>query len=299
MAEADLVVFNYYNEDRASALLEERAASGRPWCFWGERPGARQYGWFGESFRRWALATLRRSQAPIWGIGRFAVEQYRREFSDGRAYVNLPYFSNLDRFRSERPAARVREGCTTFLFSGALIPRKGVDLLAAAFLRLAAERRDVRLRVMGSGELDHQMKATLAPVADRVEFMGFRDWDELPDAYHAADVLCAPSRYDGWALVVPEALAAGLPVVGTDRTGAALEFIQPCRNGWLLPTGDVDALHRAMRDAADLTDADLAAYSHAARQSVSSHSLSHGAARFLDAAHSALGGWNHAAAKAA
>jgi glycosyltransferase involved in cell wall biosynthesis len=37
---------------------------------------------------------------------------------------------------------------------------------------------------------------------------------------------------------VPEGLAAGLPVIGTHQTGAAVEFIRPGRNGWLIPEND-------------------------------------------------------------
>src|ERR1700751_4608744 len=75
-----------------------------------------------------------------------------------------------------------------------------------------------------------------------VGFVGFRDWDELPREYAAANMLCVPSRYDGWGLVVPEGLAAGLPVIATDRMGAALEFVESGRNGWLIRAGGEEAL---------------------------------------------------------
>ena len=44
------------------------------------------------------LAPLRESRAPIWGIGQWAVEQYRAEFGEERTYLNVPYFSDLQRF---------------------------------------------------------------------------------------------------------------------------------------------------------------------------------------------------------
>ena len=47
----------------------------------------------------------------------------------------------------------------------------------------------------------------MGPVADRVQFTGFRDWEDLPAEYGKADVLCVPSLHDGWGLVVPEGLA--------------------------------------------------------------------------------------------
>lgn len=276
--DADLVVFNYYLHAQATQLIGERAGQGGPWCFWGERPGFRQPAWAGRLIRKWKLSKLHDSSVPIWGIGKFAVDGYRREFGPRRAYFNLPYFSDLERFGK---AGTRRGGERVFLFCGSLIARKGVDLLARAFVRLAGEFPDVRLRIAGEGELRQSLAHTLRPVSDRVEFTGFKDWDELPELYSSADVLCVPSRYDGWGLVVPEGLASGLPVIASERMGAALEFVQTGINGWLLPAGDESAILRAMREAALLGKEELEERSRCARESVSEHTLQHGSARFV------------------
>ena len=273
--DADFVVFNYYRHANAERLIDERAAQGGPWCFWGERPGFHQVAWVGPLLRKWKLAKLHSSPAPIWGIGKFAVDGYRKEFGAERAYFNLPYFSNLQRFKS---SARGERDERVFLFSGSLIGRKGIDLLATAFVRLANEVSNVRLRIVGDGELGESIKRQLFTVRDRVDFVGFRDWHELPDEYERADVLCVPSRYDGWGLVVPEGLASGLPVIATDRMGAALEFVETGRNGWLVAAGDEEALLGAMREAAMLP---LRKLGQRAQASVSEHTLANGAARFF------------------
>lgn len=288
--QAELMVFNYYQHSQAELLIGERAAVGKPWCFWGERPGFRQPAWAGRLVRRWKLAKLHESRAPIWGIGRFAVEEYRKEFGVERTYCNLPYFSDLQRFQTPalddgRALPRV------FLFSGSLIARKGIDLLARAFVRLASEVSKVRLKIAGEGELRETLAQTLRPVHDRVEFTGFRDWDELPALYSSADVLCVPSRYDGWGLVVPEGLAAGLPVIATDRMGAGREFIQTGRNGWLIPAGDEQAILKAMREAASLKKEEVDGLGRQARESVSEHTLQHGATRFVRCAQEVVVNW--------
>ncbi|HKN82620.1 MAG TPA: glycosyltransferase family 4 protein [Pyrinomonadaceae bacterium] len=275
--DADLVVFNYYRHANAEQLIRERTTRGGPWCFWGERPGFRQPAWAGRLLRKWKLSRLHATTAPIWGIGRFAIDGYRREFGPRRTYFNLPYFSNLKRFGDVERKGPGHD--RVFLFSGSLTARKGVDLLGRAFVRLAGEMPNAQLRIVGEGELRERIESTLRRVSERVEFVGFKDWDELPDEYARADVLCVPSRYDGWGLVVPEGLAAGLPVIATDRMGAALEFLETGRNGWLIPAGDEDAILNAMREAASLP---LAAMSGNARQSVSSHTLQDGATRFAN-----------------
>src|SRR5437867_2916516 len=58
MLAADLTVFNYYAEHHASVFLNARAASGNPWCFWGERPGFRKPEWIGRLVRRYSLSRL-------------------------------------------------------------------------------------------------------------------------------------------------------------------------------------------------------------------------------------------------
>lgn len=278
---ADLVVFNYYMHPLAERLLHERSAHGGPWCFWGERPGFRQPAWAGRLLRKWKLSKLHAAPVPIWGIGKFAVDEYRREFGSQREYFNLPYFSDLERFDI---AAREEKPERVFLFCGSLIPRKGVDLLASAFVKLTADEPCVRLRIVGEGELRQILAQTLQPVGDRVEFLGFRDWQELPAEYARADVLCVPSRYDGWGLVVPEGLAAGLPVIATDRMGAALEFLETRRNGWLIPASDEEAILEAMREAATLPYREVEELANRARESVSAHTLHNGATRFVDCA---------------
>jgi glycosyltransferase involved in cell wall biosynthesis len=287
--DADLLVLNYYKHPFAKAVVQRRAHTGSAICFWGERPQPRAFVRLSSLLRRWRLRGLMRNRAHFWGIGRMAVDAYRREFGGQRTYANLPYFSELTRF-SDTPR-RSRDGTCVFLFSGVLSHRKGVDVLANAFARLAPDFPYARLRVMGSGNMESVMRERLRDCMDRVEFIGFREWTELHLEYAQADLLCVPSRHDGWGLVVPEGLAAGLPVISTHQTGAAVEFVQPSWNGWLIPKDHDEALYRAMRQAASLTDEQWHEMSQLARASVADHTLEHGGRRFIDAACAALTDW--------
>ncbi len=284
-----LAVFNFYTEAPVPELLNLRVRSKQPWTFWGERAGYRNKT-LGSLARRWRLQHLHSGKSPIWGIGEWAVTAYRSEFGVNRHYVNLPYFSDLSRF--ENGGKKANESEIVFLYSGSLSRRKGVDLLAKAFLRLARDNPQARLRIMGHGPLETRMTTVLHPVLSQVDFLGFRDWDDLPEVYSSADVLCAPSRHDGWGLVIPEGLASGLPVIGTDRMGAALEFIETGKNGWLIPGGNGNALEEALREAISLTDEKRCSLSSSARVSVQEHTLENGALRFLAAADDAMSNWH-------
>ncbi|MEL6929740.1 MAG: glycosyltransferase family 4 protein [Cyanobacteria bacterium J06600_6] len=274
----DLVVFNYYRHPRLSQLMDRALEENIPWCFWGERPGVKHAGLLGWLYRRWKLATLHESSAPIWGVGIWGLEQYRREFTISRNYFDLPYFSNLARFaKGDR---NIDKDKRVFLYSGALIERKGVDLLASAFLELAKQFDNIELHFVGDGELRPLLERQLQFYSERVKFHGFQPWDKLPHYYQQANFLCVPSRYDGWGMVVPEGLAAGLPVISTDMTGAAIELIRDSHNGWLIDADSLESLKEAMLQAIKLTPEELANYSLAASDRAADHSLNHGVQRF-------------------
>ena len=289
-AEADLLVANYYRHAYATRLINDRTRKWLPWVFWGERPGFSQPR-LGRLARRWSLRALHRSRSPIWGIGTFAVTEYQREFGSERHFWNIPYFSDLDRFAPGDSNKCSDHGVRIVLYSGSLIYRKGVDLLADAFARLAPSNPAWRLQLMGNGELRRELERVLAPVSSQVTFLGFKDWDEIPSVYSRANILCVPSRYDGWGLVVPEGLASGLPVIATDQMGAAIDLIRHQENGWRVPSDDGDALLAALADAMAASQDRLEAMSRAALHTAEQHSLVEGARRLVAASHSAIDEW--------
>ncbi len=88
----------------------------------------------------------------------------------------------------------------------------------------------------------------------RVAVLGFKQLHEVPAVLGAHDVAVAPSRYDGWGLVVPEALAAGMPVVATTGMGAALDILRGPGGeglGWLAAPDDLASLRAALGAALD------------------------------------------------
>ncbi len=74
----------------------------------------------------------------------------------------------------------------------------------------------------------------------------------MPGLFARADVFILPSRYDGWGVVVNQAIGAGLPVICSDAVGAGYDLVEPEVNGLRFPAGDVAALAGCMeRLAAD------------------------------------------------
>ena len=273
-----LVVFGTYASMAVLHLISLRVRTRLPWAFWGERPGANRRARMGRILRAIVQSPIRRSKVPIWGIGTWATAGYRAELGGEHLFLNVPYYSDLSRFLAIGRGKGVPGGLTRFLYSGSLIERKGVDIVARAFAELAKEQVGVRLTFLGCGPLEGPLKAATAAVADRVDFLGFRQWLELADIYGQHDVLCAPSLYDGWGLIIPEGLAAGMPVIATTMMGATRDLLSPA-NGWAVAPGDKVELLGAMRSAAAQTVEERNAMIGRARESARCQHLDAGVRR--------------------
>ncbi len=81
----------------------------------------------------------------------------------------------------------------------------------------------------------------------RLVLTGDVDWERIVELYVAADVFALLSEREPWAVVVNEAAACGLPLVLSDRVGAAHDLLRDGENGVLVPAGDVDAASGALR----------------------------------------------------
>lgn len=128
--------------------------------------------------------------------------------------------------------------------------RKGLLDLFAAVRELAARRSAVRLLVVGDpdrGKADAVEPSVAAHfgIAERCHFAGHQPNASLPLFYKAMDVLALPSLFEGIPRVVMEASAMGVPSVVTEVKGNR-EAVEPGRNGFRVPLGDVRALAAAL-----------------------------------------------------
>jgi glycosyltransferase involved in cell wall biosynthesis len=90
------------------------------------------------------------------------------------------------------------------------------------------------LMVMGAGPLQGLLSSLSATARERVRYLGFKQREELPDYFTASDVLLFPSRYDGWGMTAVEAMAAGMPVIGSIHAGSCMDLISDGINGFLV-----------------------------------------------------------------
>lgn len=199
--------------------------------------------WLGRLTHRWYLR-------PVFDVA--VVPSDRTEF-----YARRLGFSAADVIRgsisadTDLFAAPPRDGAALaaaarFLYVGRLVDHKGADLLAEAYARyrdLAAARgvEPWALAVAGIGPL----RPLLARI-EGVELLGFRQPAQVAELMREVSAFVLPSHIEPYGVVVQEAAASALPILCTDFTGAMPGFVSDGGNGWVVPSGDVEAMAAAM-----------------------------------------------------
>jgi glycosyltransferase involved in cell wall biosynthesis/GT2 family glycosyltransferase len=129
------------------------------------------------------------------------------------------------------------------------VARLGREKAQDILVRSVAEAGDPRvlLVLVGDGPERGSLERLAREAGIRVAFTGDRLWERIVESYVAADVFALVSWRETWGVVVNEAMACGLPLVLSDRVGAARDLLRDGENGLLVAAGDVAATADALR----------------------------------------------------
>ena len=147
------------------------------------------------------------------------------------------------------PAKGSTDGTLRLLSVGAVVPRKGFDILIAALAPIAG--LPWRLTIAGDLTRDPMTAAKLAAdiarheLGARIDLLGAVSQERLATLYTTSDLFVLASHFEGYGMAYAEAMAHGLPVIGT--TGGATVDTVPPNAGVLVDPGNVKALTRALR----------------------------------------------------
>jgi glycosyltransferase involved in cell wall biosynthesis len=158
-----------------------------------------------------------------------------------------------DELRGRRAELRAALGAAAadvvVLSVARLAPEKGLDRLLEA---AAASRHQALLVVLaGSGPRAAALASLAGRLGVRLKLAGEVAWEKLVELYVAADVFALLSEHEPWGVVVNEAAACSLPLLLSDRVGAAADLLIEGENGRLVRAGDVEATADALRELAD------------------------------------------------
>lgn len=142
------------------------------------------------------------------------------------------------------------------IYSGRLANIKRVDLLIDAFVSVADKLNEWDLLIAGSGPLETELKNRIPErLKARVIWTGFvKSSEKMAALYKLSDVLVLPSDYEPWALVINEAVCAGLAIVSSDVVGAAAELVRDGVNGRLFKSSDLMSLINALLDVTEISN---------------------------------------------
>jgi glycosyltransferase involved in cell wall biosynthesis len=132
---------------------------------------------------------------------------------------------------------------------GAVVPRKGYDVLIAALAKV----KELPWRLVIAGDRGRSPETTARielaikhhHLADRIEFLGAISQERLAELYSAADLFVLASRFEGYGMAYAEAIAHGLPVIAT-KAGAIADTV-PAGAGVLVPPDDAEEFAEVLR----------------------------------------------------
>ncbi len=233
-------------------------------------------------------ATLSEHSETDWGRGRRALRRFILNRADG-VLVNgesgaryIASFGVPDEriFRLNQPVdvgmfaaqhrTRPDDAMYRLLFCGMLVKRKGLVPFAKALNVWAAANpgRQIEMWWLGSGELGETLAALKLPPNLSYRFLGQVPYAVLPAVYAQADLLAFPSLMDEWGLVVNEAMAAGLPVLGSIYSQAVEELVTEGVHGWVFDPLSEHSIQAAIDRALSTPPRELAGMRAAVRQKI-------------------------------
>jgi teichuronic acid biosynthesis glycosyltransferase TuaC len=166
---------------------------------------------------------------------------------DAERFIPMPKAAARERFA-------LPVGAKVLITVGGLVERKGFHRVIACLPTLMKRHRDLHYLVVGGpcpeGDMSLALKQQVAELglAERVHFLGPTAPDDLKWPLSAADVFVLSTRNEGWANVILEAMACGLPVIATD-VGGNREVVCRPELGAIVPFGDQAGLTQALDQA--------------------------------------------------
>jgi glycosyltransferase involved in cell wall biosynthesis len=168
-------------------------------------------------------------------------------FPANKLFVNA-YGINEARWASVNGNKR-DEGPLVFVFTASMIPRKGVHILLRAWKKAAL--KDCELWLCGG--LHFRLEEAGDGVDGTIRNLGYTTHENLVDVYNRASVYVLPSFEEGMARSGLEAMASGLALIVTRETGLT-DLMVEGKHGWIVPSGNEEALVEALRGAAAQRD---------------------------------------------
>lgn len=248
----EAVFLHGYNDLTRLHLIKWCARNGIP-CFLRSDSNSRSDHSANRPFRQFIkrklLEWVKKRISGVLPVGRYGEEFYRQYGFSDKDMFRVPFFPDYSLFstRQNLVSPELVDLFSTnrrrFLYVGRLVEYKDVLRLLRAFMTLSDKIPLWDLVIVGKGPQEELLQQTAGDMLNhRVHFLGFKQVNEVAAIMQRCDVLVLPSTFEPWALVINEALAAGMAIVASDAVGAAGDLVKDELNGKVYPAGDTEAL---------------------------------------------------------
>lgn len=189
-------------------------------------------------------------------------EQVKRLIHDNYAIPankihTIPNGVNIQHFTPDLETSNITEKYNigdefVILFIGTITPRKGVDVLVESANELHKYEEKFKVIIAGDTTLNEEYSSEISQMisdyglSDHIDILGYTDHDDLRKLRVSADVFVGPSREEGFGMVFTEAMASGLPVIGS-KVGGIPDQIENGVNGYLIPPNEPEILAEKIR----------------------------------------------------
>jgi hypothetical protein len=204
--------------------------------------------------------------------------------------IQTPYVTEAESFRSvslQRDTWEARR----LLYVGRLVEGKGLEAFVQEMARFIEVHpgRELELWFVGDGPLRVGLERIPLPRTLSLKFFGSVPYRHLPQYYGQAGACVLPTLADTWGLVVNEALASGLPLLGSRYSQAVEELIRDGVNGWRFHPDRPGETQGVLENFLSASDDELARMRRAARESVQLLTPEYAAGQFVRAISTAMG----------
>ncbi|MCB0583152.1 MAG: glycosyltransferase family 4 protein [Phaeodactylibacter sp.] len=248
MNRPSILIVAGWNEPTMIILLTVYSLLGRPFILWSDTPSTERP----PSLRNWLrgqwLSFIFHRACRFFVTGKPGVKAARQIGVPPEKIVNFPFATNTAFFRP--PAEHEKhKNPIRFIASGRLdLAHKGYDIAVKALALCHKQRPDLdfHFSIAGTGPDEKILRELIREnqLDNRVELKGWLEPHQLLEFYHSGHALLHPSHFDPFPNAVLEAMACGLPVIGSDKAGSVADRIQEGKNGLIHPDGDIEALCR-------------------------------------------------------
>ena len=135
-----------------------------------------------------------------------------------------------------------------------LMPQKRIDLMIDVWARLAKDFPEWQVKVLGEGMLRPQLEEKIRTLGLQESFLLPGEVKDVTSELQASDILCLTSEYEGFGIVLIEAMAKGIPVIAFEYVGVH-DIINDGVDGFIIPFGDVDGYAEKLKQL--MTDKEL------------------------------------------